>query len=1218
MSPFKEDFITPLEDSGCQDITGIGDHKSKILGVGTVSWNVRDVFGRSGTIETHSYYVPGIAIRLFSPQSYFQEHDAGSAHLDKDKVTLHLPKGGDLDFPYQFGSNLPMMLLNDPQFADFASSERSTAGLTKADVPELSCALNCVGEEGNQNITNPAKELLLWHWRLGHAGFNWIQSLADKIKGPNGQPVGPARLELKHKTVPNISPPYPLCGACKLGKMKRKSPNKPKLQSPTQDNEMRIRAGDLSPGDCVSVDQYISAVRGRLPHTTGREPDKDKYNGGTIFVDHASGYVYLRHQVSLRTGESLRAKNGFEQFADRYNVKLKKFRADNHPFRSAEFQEDLELKHQTADFSAVGAHHQNGVSERAIQQITEWARTMMLHSLIHWPESADPALWPFAMEHAVYLWNNMPRKDTGLSPLEVFTQTSDMSANPLQQARVWGCPVFVLDPKLQDGKKLPKWKARSRQGMYLGISASHSSTAGRILNPRTGYVSPQYHVVYDELFATVSSSLLGDDDYFDPQTWDTLVSFGHDNTLQDEDVRTAEDGSILVPFQDWFDSWLSPDELTSPPSASEGEGDEFRKGLPFEASEGRAPTQAPVEDTPPLPASEGGRHHTRSGRRVKQPSRFADVAMTQKVRQSTINSAKLQSLNWNKALNMLRSADSKAVMSLMESYKDPDLDTMEDWHPLALLAKANDEDNPTWEEAMNGPFAEGFHEACKKELDTLESMGVWEVVKREKWMNVLPSTWAFRIKRFPDGLMKKLKARFCARGDKQIEGVDYFDTYAPVVNWTTIRILLILTAILELKSVQVDYTAAFVHAPIGDLDVYVETPQGFNQPGKVYKLKKSLYGLKQSPRNFYQHLRSKLESIGFECQTEVDPCLFISEHVICITFVDDTLIVSPQQKYIDKTIADLRKAEMLLEVESDMAGFLGVLIEPNKDDNTVTLSQEGLAKRIVQALGLEHAGYTRKTPADEALGADKDGEPAKGTYSYPSVIGMMWYLYGHSRPDIGFAVSQCARFAHSPKRSHEEALEKIGLYLKGTMGKGLILTPDKEHLNLDVYVDADFCGLYGKENRDDPASVKSRTGYVICLANCPIIWASKLQKEVTLSTMMSEYYALCTAMKEVIPLQELLKTFKHGVGLPSDFHTTFKTTVWEDNNGALTLANLDPGQNTPRSKFYDIKKHWFRSHLKPKRIEVKKIDTKDQKADLFTKPLNTVLFERLRQLLCGW
>jgi Reverse transcriptase (RNA-dependent DNA polymerase) len=511
-------------------------------------------------------------------------------------------------------------------------------------------------------------------------------------------------------------------------------------------------------------------------------------------------------------------------------------------------------------------------------------------------------------------------------------------------------------------------------------------------------------------------------------------------------------------------------------------------------------------------------------------------------------------------------------------------------------------------------------------------MDTWDIVDRESWMNVLPGTWAFKVKRFPNGDVKKLKARFCARGDKQIEGVDYFDTFAPVVSWTTVRLLLILSAILNLNTRQVDYTAAFVHAPI-DRDpnydslspeqqarqgVYVDMPQGFSRKGKVLRLKKSLYGLKQSPRNFFQHLKSKLESVGFHAATDVDSCLFISDKVICLCYVDDTLLFSPKQEWIDEVIDKLRQTDLSIEIEDDVAGFLGVQIKRDDNAGTVTLTQTGLIDRIIDALHIEGLP-PKETPADDVLTMDKEGDPPYGTFNYASVIGMMWYLYGHSRPDLGFALSQAARFSFAPKRSHELALIRIGQYLKGTRDKGLVLTPNRaELLKVDCYVDADFCGLYGREDRTDPSSVKSRTGYVICIADCPVIWSSKLQESIALSTMMAEYYALSTAMREVIPLNELIKSVAGGLSLDNESHTSFKTTVWEDNNGALTLATLDPGQHTPRSKHYDIKVHWFRSHLKPNQIEVEKIDTSLQKADIFTKPLPPEVFIHLRRLLMGW
>jgi len=144
--------------------------------------------------------------------------------------------------------------------------------------------------------------------------------------------------------------------------------------------------------------------------------------------------------------------------------------------------------------------HRNGVAERAIQTVTRWAQAMLMHAVIHWPDQANLELWPFALKYAIYLWNNLPKQESYMAPLELFASSKFDSYdhldsyNHLQRMHAFGCPVYVLDPKLQDGKKLPKWSPHRQCRQYLGPSLNHSSTIGCILNLRTGHVSLQYHV----------------------------------------------------------------------------------------------------------------------------------------------------------------------------------------------------------------------------------------------------------------------------------------------------------------------------------------------------------------------------------------------------------------------------------------------------------------------------------------------------------------------------------------------------------------------------------------------------------------------------------------------------------------------------------------------------------------------------------------------------
>jgi len=417
----------------------------------------------------------------------------------------------------------------------------------------------------------------------------------------------------------------------------------------------------------------------------------------------------------------------------------------------------------------------------------------------------------------------------------------------LQRLHVWGCPVYVLDPKLQDGKKLPKWQPRSRRGQFLGYSPQHSTTIGRILNPRTGYVSPQYHVVYDDQFTTVPNAESGgvfSEVPFDADRWHDLLHSGVERHVSEDDVLPLDPRTCLPALHD---DWLTPTErqhrnsqcrqhppvpprhqLPSSDMASEGGGQ--REPEPAEvapASEGANQADqldddalslvddgellaepehmhAPEPEPEPEPETE---LRTRSGRRVNRLTRLIETMVAQcnkpprgepnayrnpkrKINAEALNKQFLMALQWNQVVETLKSADHRAMMSLMEQHTDLDSNTVEWMHPMALAAKANAEDNPTWDQAMNGPDQQGYWEACQKEIKTLvEEKDAWDVVDKQDWMNVLPSTWAFKCKRYPSGDIRKLKARFCAHGDRQLEGINFFDTFAPVVNWTTVRLM---------------------------------------------------------------------------------------------------------------------------------------------------------------------------------------------------------------------------------------------------------------------------------------------------------------------------------------------------------------------------------------------------------------------------------------------
>ena len=1262
VTPFIDDFTSNLTESDIPSLQGLTD-KAMVQGQGKVEWKIRDPDGRVALIHCTAYYVPDASIRLHSPQASFMENvelgrTKGRCVIDHKKVKYITPIGDELHFHHNEQSNLPLMFV-DHEVPEGGLTSRILFSLTQ--VEDYEGHISSLLHEQNYNLTPYEKELMMWHTRLGHMGFGWLQRLMQKRKSDVGGRHDPPVIPTKDARTPNCSTVGLKCAACQLGKQHARPIGSTRTQAVperTQVIKNNTRDEHLRPGSCISMDQYVCKTPGRLATSYGKEDQSKKYTGGTIFVDHASGFIFIKNQVSLRVGETLVGKHELESFCHDYGIKVRGYHADNFPFTASDFLEDMKLQDQEITLSGVSAHHQNGISERNIRTITLWARTMMLELLIHWPKEFRADLWPFAMEHAVYLWNHIPRDDTGLSPFEAFTGSKQPSHDVITRAKVLFSPVYVLDPKLAEGHRLPKWRKRSRLGMYLGNSEKHSSTVGRILNLNTGFVSPQYHVVHDERFTTVSGFLTKD--VFDSAEWNELFRLKGHQRIVDHVGRDDVD-----PSSDFFDDFVSTS--TPPPAnaSSVSEGDTSDTASLTDSDDDSETSDSAGDDED----SEGG-IRTRYGRVSKPGPRYAGTFLAQPrpttvrmpkykrdqysaggnpnqtIKTRDLNASYLQGLDWTLSLADLRSQGAKSMLIQTLQDYDHDNGTLELLSPMALGAKANDADTPNYHQAMNGPNAPGFWEASRKEIETLVKMGVWEVVKREPWMNVIPTTWAFKIKRFPSGLVRKLKARLCVRGDLEIENVHFWETFAPVVNWTTVRLLLLLSAQLELETLQVDYTAAFVHAEVDTPPGYeqmsakekyrasqfAEMPRGFSEPGKVLRLRKNLYGKKSAPRLWFHHLKARLESpeCGFKQMIDVDPCLFISKKVICLVYVDDTLLYARNREDIDEVIHNLRHVhKMTLEAEDSVAGFLGVHIERNTTTGEVTLTQKGLIERIVEALHIEHLPPV-DTPATECLGKDEFGEEANCQFNYASVLGMIGYVYGHSRPELGFAYSQAARFAYNPKRCHELALIRIGQYLKGTKDQGLILKPmtTTRAFRMDCYVDSDFLGLYGKERRDDPDNVKCRAGHVLMVNGVPIVWQSKLIPAICLSTMMAEYYALSMAMREVLPLRELTKTVAAGLGISDSVNTGFKVTCWEDNSACTTLANLEPGQSTPRSKFYDSKVHWFRSHLSPSSADeddpnldgiwVKQIGTDLQLADLFTKPLTRETFQRLRKLLMGW
>ena len=271
----------------------------------------------------------------------------------------------------------------------------------------------------------------------------------------------------------------------------------------------------------------------------------------------------------------------------------------------------------------------------------------------------------------------------------------------------------------------------------------------------------------------------------------------------------------------------------------------------------------------------------------------------------------------------------------------------------------------------------------------------------------------------------KTNARLCVRGDKQVPGIDFTQSYSPVVQWTSIGLILILSLVLNWQTVQTDYTNAFAQSTLAE-EVYMEIPKDFMTSHKnndyILKLNKSWYGLRQAPLSWFAHLKEHLEQRGF-VSSKVDQCLFINhdKKIFFLVYIDDVVWVAPDRQRIDKVL-ESHKDEFEMTVEGDVTAFLGIQFK-RLSGREIEMQQTGLIERVLKATGLQDCNPDKMPASQKPLGTDKDCLEFAEQWSYSSVVGMWLYLVANSRPEIAYAVHQCARFTHNPKASHGAAVK---------------------------------------------------------------------------------------------------------------------------------------------------------------------------------------------------
>lgn len=522
-----------------------------------------------------------------------------------------------------------------------------------------------------------------------------------------------------------------------------------------------------------------------------------------------------------------------------------------------------------------------------------------------------------------------------------------------------------------------------------------------------------------------------------------------------------------------------------------------------------------------------------------------------------------------------------------------------DWY--GFVAADEESDPSSVAEALSSHVKSKWEEAMDREMESLHSNEVWELVEPPPDRKIVGSKWIFRKKMDANGTVNRYKARLVAQGCSQRFGLDYEETFSPVVCFESVRSVIGLGAHHKLQLHQMDVTTAFLHGELSE-EVYMEQPEGYIVPGQehlVCRLKRSIYGLKQAPRCWNYALDNRLKEMGFK-QTSSDPCLYVSSDAngdvfIIAVYVDDIILGGRSEAKMRDVKKELSQNFKMKDL-GPLHHFLGVTVVQDQTAGSIWLGQPSYTEKLLQKFGMSDCKPV-KTPVnpDVKLTQCEHDDDVCDQKTYQAMVGSLLYLSTRTRPDLAYAVGSVARYCAKPTKEHWMGVKRILRYLKGTVDFGLLYSREASP-DCVGYCDADWAGDVGDR--------KSTSGYVFLQGGAAITWKSSKQSCVALSTAEAEYVALSAAAQEAIWLQQLTSDLLNK--------NIRETTIHEDNQSAMCMAKNQ--QSHRRTKHIEIKYHFIRDLVEAGRIKLTYCPSEDMIADMLTKGLPIAQFEKLRAL----
>ena len=873
------------------------------------------------------------------------------------------------------------------------------------------------------------------------------------------------------------------------------------------------------------------------------QPSIGGSTGFTLIVDDKTRFKWIIIQ-SRKSDFSDKFKRWKSVTETSSEAKLVALRSDNGgEFNSKEFTTWCQEQGIRHEHTAPHTPSQNGVAERAMRTIVSMARCMLQKA------GLPIKYWAEAMVHAVHLSNRVPSKATNTTPFEEWTGRKP----DLSRLRVFGCPAEVIVEE-----HTTKFSPRTKPVIYLGPVPNGKGDR-----------------FWDETTQKVIKSRNAS--HFENKLKDVCeVGFLPTQfTNKNERVVDVYVGGIKDEDEEDEVPLARSSAPSAPPSAPSASPPIKQEPVAIQVAGVVSPPQPQVSPTRSLPLQvtlSDGEDGDEGGVAPAIPTPQGGAEADQ-VGPSVRRSTRTRS----KPIEFWKETGHKALLADFECF----------------LADSPEPKN--FADAMASSEKQKWHDAMVEELSALNKNKTFELVDLPQGKHAIGALWVYKRKLDSEGKIAQYKARLVARGCSQKRGLDYEETFAPVAKMMSIRIILAVAASECFNVHQLDVNNAYLNGKI-DIEIYMRQPPGFkdkDRPDAVLRLSKSLYGLKQAGRIWYEVVRGYLVESMFN-QTTADPCVFIrsskDSKLIIGLYVDDFIIVGklPDISVFKKEIS----AKFSIKDLGEAKHLVGLQVI--QSELGIYLTQSTYLRQTLDLFGLTDCN---SVVVPILGGEDHQNGPTSAdalcdARVYRGIVGKLMYAMVGTRPDIAYAVGVLGRFASAPLEKHMAMAKRALRYVAGTRDASLFFPAGDGSIHLEGYTDSDWGG--DKETR------RSTGGYVFMVNETPVSWSSKAQQTVALSSTEAEYMAATQATKEAIWLRRLLADLGYRQEGPSPLH--------EDNRGAIGLAK-NPIHHQ-RTKHIDIQHHFVRERVEAGDVELVACATANQVADIFTKALPREPFER--------